>query len=400
MTATHQTTRRRSPTRRKSTVEFVESVQQEAETVSHLVSLHVQQSGTLGMAMQKFRVKRLVKMKEFLSKCQTSPMEGLNAPMVAVMKRTLEGLESTGSDLAFGRWLTRRHEQRRAVFFEKMHKKLARRGRWLQKITKVSEEKAAQARAHEDDARSDIWTVICRKQIPKAARIMNQTISARLSNAKKVAALCAKEQQKAQHKLRRTEVRDVNARSRRALKEMLQFWKRNEREERDLRKRAEKEASERRRQEEEEREARRQEKKLHFLLTQTELYSHFIARKSGTTAPQAASAVKKLAVGIDFADLDDSALSAQAQLAAQSAVASHQEKLRKFDNESDRHRKDAGGETSTLGQELDHLDFKVPSTLADIQHEVRQPRMLHCQLKGYQIKGLTWLAHLYEQVCP
>lgn len=60
---------------------------------------------------------------------------------------------------------------------------------------------------------------------------------------------------------------------------MLLFWRKNEKEERELRKKAEKEALERAKQEEERREAQRQARKLNFLITQTELYSHFIGRK-------------------------------------------------------------------------------------------------------------------------
>ena len=28
---------------------------------------------------------------------------------------------------------------------------------------------------------------------------------------------------------------------------------------------------------------------------------------------------------------------------------------------------------------------------------ISQPKMLNCQLKEYQLKGLNWLANLYEQ---
>ena len=63
------------------------------------------------------------------------------------------------------------------------------------------------------------------------------------------------------------------------MREMLVFWKKNEKEERDLRKRAEKEADNRAREEEERREATRQARKLEFLISQTELYSHFVGSK-------------------------------------------------------------------------------------------------------------------------
>ena len=57
------------------------------------------------------------------------------------------------------------------------------------------------------------------------------------------------------------------------------FWKKNEKEERDLKKRAEKEADNRAKEEEEKREAARQARKLEFLISQTELYSHFVGNK-------------------------------------------------------------------------------------------------------------------------
>lgn len=63
------------------------------------------------------------------------------------------------------------------------------------------------------------------------------------------------------------------------MREMLVFWKKNEREERDVRKRAEKEAVDRAKEEEEKREAARHARKLEFLISQTELYSHFVGNK-------------------------------------------------------------------------------------------------------------------------
>lgn len=299
--------------------------------------------------------------------------------------------------------MAKKKAEAKEAFFARMHAKLEPKGKRIKRQL-LSRKKAKEtAKISESDERARLWTLIFKKQIPKAARLMSQTTAARQASARKVAALCAKEQQKAQLKLQKNEAREVTNRAKKAMREMLQFWKRNEREERELRKRAEKEAAERRRQEEEEREARRQDKKLHFLITQTELYSHFIARKTG--APSSADAKgsggsgKKLAAGVDFADLDEAAITEQAQMAAHNAAAIQKAKLRTFDAESDKHRREAGEEGSTLGQELvDNFDFKAPSTLTDGLVEIRQPRMLQCQLKGYQVKGLTWLANLYEQV--
>ena len=57
------------------------------------------------------------------------------------------------------------------------------------------------------------------------------------------------------------------------------FMKGNEKREREARKKAEKEALDKARKEEEVREAKRQARKLNFLITQTELYSHFVGSK-------------------------------------------------------------------------------------------------------------------------
>jgi chromatin-remodeling ATPase INO80 len=79
-------------------------------------------------------------------------------------------------------------------------------------------------------------------------------------------------------------IKDVQVKAKRLVKEMLVFWKKNEKEERDGRKKAEKEALEKAKQEEEKREAQRQARKLEFLITQTELYSHFVGSKLKSTS--------------------------------------------------------------------------------------------------------------------
>lgn len=64
----------------------------------------------------------------------------------------------------------------------------------------------------------------------------------------------------------------------------MMYWKRNEKLEKDRRKKAEKAQQEKRKKEEEEREARRQQRKFNFLITQTELYAHFMQKKMGQTS--------------------------------------------------------------------------------------------------------------------
>jgi chromatin-remodeling ATPase INO80 len=73
--------------------------------------------------------------------------------------------------------------------------------------------------------------------------------------------------------------KDILIKGKRLMREMLVFWKKNEKEERSVRKREQKEAMDRAKVEEEKREAARQARKLEFLISQTELYSHFVGNK-------------------------------------------------------------------------------------------------------------------------
>jgi SNF2 family DNA or RNA helicase len=42
------------------------------------------------------------------------------------------------------------------------------------------------------------------------------------------------------------------------------------------------------------------------------------------------------------------------------------------------------------------MNFQNPTSMG-MGPEVQQPKMLMCQLKNYQLKGLNWLVNLYEQ---
>lgn len=41
------------------------------------------------------------------------------------------------------------------------------------------------------------------------------------------------------------------------------------------------------------------------------------------------------------------------------------------------------------------MNFQNPTSFGNVQ--VQAPKMLMASLKEYQLKGLTWLANLYEQ---
>ncbi|KAK3074173.1 putative DNA helicase ino80, partial [Coniosporium uncinatum] len=126
-----------------------------------------------------------------------------------------------------------------------------------------------------------IWRDISRKDVPKVYRIKDASLATKQSNLRKTAQLASKEARRWQIRTNKS-TKDVQARAKRSMREMLSFWKRNERDERDQRKMAERQELENAKKAEADREANRQKRKLNFLISQTELYSHFIGKKVKT----------------------------------------------------------------------------------------------------------------------
>lgn len=253
-----------------------------------------------------------------------------------------------------------------------------------------------------------IWKDLSRKDGPKVSRLMQQATRAKVINFKKTSISAAREAKRWQLKNNKNQ-KDLSSKARRAMREMFNFWKRNERIERELRKKHEKELLDKAKREEEEREAKRQSRKLNFLITQTELYSHFIGKKIKTSEFEGADTdptLKNLTNGnepktldkyenldgkstdfntIDFDNEDDESLHKAAAMNAQLALASAQNKANEFNDEPLKN-------PDTNGEEM---NFQNPTMLGDIN--ISQPNLLKCTLKEYQIKGLNWLANLYEQ---
>lgn len=264
-----------------------------------------------------------------------------------------------------------------------------------------------------DQIYQQIWKDIACKGVPKVVRIKNSSLDTKQSNLRKTAQLASKEARRWQLRTNKS-MKDVQARAKRSMREMLSFWKRNERDERDQRKMAEKQELENARKAEADREANRQKRKLNFLISQTELYSHFIGKKVKTDemerstddvaasdqtikrAPDGAhtvdlpDSVAKVGTKVtNFEDLDfdaedETALREAAMANAQNAVQEAQDRARAFNNQGQSEDFDDG-----------EMNFQNPTSLQSM--DVTQPKMLTCQLKEYQLKGLNWLVNLYEQ---
>ena len=114
--------------------------------------------------------------------------------------------------------------------------------------------------------------------LPQVYRYHTLGYQTRLSQLERTAKLASIQARKPYTKTTKA-TKDIQAKAKRLMREMQVFWKKNEKEERDLRRREHKEAMDRLKLEEEKREAARQARKLEFLISQTELYSHFVGNK-------------------------------------------------------------------------------------------------------------------------
>lgn len=117
-----------------------------------------------------------------------------------------------------------------------------------------------------------------------------------------------------------------------------------------MRKREEKEAAEALKRERELEEARRQQKRLDFLLSQTELFSHFMQNKSAARPSEALSGDEMInseeteneKAGEE--DMEDAELKKEALRAAQDAVSKQKKMTSAFDDECMKLRQSADGE--------------------------------------------------------
>lgn len=265
-----------------------------------------------------------------------------------------------------------------------------------------------------DNTYISIWKDLSRKDGPKAYRLFQQTAQAKSINLRKTAQLASRESRKWQVKTTKAQ-KDQLSKARRCMREMLNFWKKNEKEERNLRLKAEQEALQKAKKEEEEREAKRQARKLNFLINQTELYSHFIGRKIKTSEFEGdmgdkhhpginntnnhhanendvdMSMATKDFHNLNFDEENEEALNKMAAANAQSALLEAKNKAQQFNDGVQRAHDDEHDDEKNEGE----MNFQNPTSIGDII--VEQPKLLNCTLKEYQRKGLNWLANLYEQ---
>ncbi|XP_059480761.1 chromatin-remodeling ATPase INO80 [Neocloeon triangulifer] len=225
--------------------------------------------------------------------------------------------------------------------------------------------------------RRKVWVTLCKKEIGKVQRGRSNFHKEMLTNCKRAAQLCMRVVRNKATQSQRN-MKDTVWRMKRLTREMQAYWKKTDKVEREARKRMEKEAEEQRKQDIELMEAKRQQRKLNFLITQTELYAHFMQRKLSHKQVVEASAMNEI-----LRQLDETA------------------KLPKFDDYNSEAMKEKAKLNVTEALRLDEARaeaFPMVAPVIKLEYpEGKQPDMFRGVLKHYQLKGVSWLANLYDQ---
>ena len=133
--------------------------------------------------------------------------------------------------------------------------------------------------------RRKMWQLMAKKEVGKLQRAKANNHKDTITNCRRVAALCMRvARQKAMQSQKL--MKDTVWRAKRLTREMQVYWKRYDKVERETKRRMEREAEEQRKMDVEIVEAKRQQRKLNFLITQTELYAHFMSRKLGNVSAE------------------------------------------------------------------------------------------------------------------
>eukprot|EP00963_Diacronema_lutheri_P007518 scaffold649_cov347-Pavlova_lutheri.AAC.157 len=239
-----------------------------------------------------------------------------------------------------------------------------------------------------DEAVREQWMAIARRDAPKQLRYFNIGSRRKAQDVRRMAELTAKEVRTRAIKSSRA-AKTVPPRLRKIVRDMVQFWKKTDKDIAEEKKKLLRMELEMRKKEEEEREAKRQQQRLNFLLTQTELYSHFMANKMGDAAPERSKLVQESGSNAPRLDEDsreeEKRLQEEAKRKAQEAIASTSQRMQEFDAHASKMRSSGGG-----------VDLLHPSTMPS-QSTVTQPKQFLGRLKPYQLKGLQWLVSLYDQ---
>lgn len=219
--------------------------------------------------------------------------------------------------------------------------------------------------------RRKMWQLMAKKEIGKVQRARTNNHKEMLQNAKRMATMCMRVQRQKAIQSQKL-MKDSVWRAKRLTREMLGYWKRYDRVEREQRRQMEKEAEEQRKRDVELIEVKRQQRKLNFLITQTELYAHFMSKKLGQGSEEEQLRIlNQLDEEVNprlsaFDDYDVDELKEKAQKNAQNAFTTDKRRTQEF---------------SVVGEEVIKME-----PMSELQ-ELPQPDIFQGTLKAYQLKG-------------
>ncbi|XP_066991425.2 chromatin-remodeling ATPase INO80-like [Anabrus simplex] len=228
--------------------------------------------------------------------------------------------------------------------------------------------------------RRELWVAMANKEIRKyrRAKIYNQkeTQTTRKRLSLYCVRFCRRKAMQSQKSMR-----ESTWRSKRLTREMLIFWKRRNKMERDARRRLQKEAEEKRKRDSELTQSKQQQGKFNFLMARTELFAHFMAKRLGeSNFPE-----EKLS-NCEFQD---------GEISETATMTEHHNRLMK-ENTFEKRNFDFEQTDAPLFAHQDN-DVTPTKPVKIVHHERPQPSIFKGSLKHYQLKGMNWLADLYDQ---
>ncbi|CAG0884543.1 unnamed protein product [Cyprideis torosa] len=245
--------------------------------------------------------------------------------------------------------------------------------------------------------RRKAFSAMGRKGVPKAAKVRNSIRKEGIHNCKKMSRMCMNVRRQQAFLSQRVSNSSQSV-MKRLTKEMLASWKKASKEDRETRKKADKEAVEKRKQNIDFIEAKRQQMKLNFLITQTELYSHFLSRKLGAECDATEEDDQKLLSELDQEGAREIGCDSERVMSNVAEAFERDLQTRQaFDDEKlpsvTSSRKIEDSRKEGVEQNLD----EVPKAKFPRPMEHPQPSIFQGELKSYQLKGMNWLISLYDQ---
>eukprot|EP00826_Nyctotherus_ovalis_P042968 TRINITY_DN4490_c0_g1_i10.p1 TRINITY_DN4490_c0_g1~~TRINITY_DN4490_c0_g1_i10.p1 ORF type:complete len:935 (-),score=369.78 TRINITY_DN4490_c0_g1_i10:25-2829(-) len=262
-----------------------------------------------------------------------------------------------------------------------------------QRYKQMSEEERA---AVEKNALAKQWAWIAKKDIPKAYKIYLKCKLEIEASAKRTATFCAKEVKKKATKCHKLE-KEALLRAKRTHRDVLVYWRKREKEMVEMKRKQERIEREIKKKEEEERETKLMKKRLEFLITQSNIYANFMARKLGVAQDEPLN--PEPVPGVDT----DQGL---ARKRVRAIMNSHIEDVKVFDQQTQALRMERGGPAGVISQIKEVKDEDLENNQAangfanpdmPMSQIIALPKIFLGDLKEYQFKGLKWLDNLNEQ---